>query len=373
MAYRLTSGVCLFAAAVAFTGPAPAHAEETLRLGAGLPPTHLLQSVWLNRIEEIVEEAGVGIDIEVYGAELLKLGEIPDGVRDGVMDGGFIASTYHPAEYPEHNLPSSLSLLGRNGLAMAGAMTEYVATCADCQAEHAGMNQVFLGGSSSDPYVLLTTQRIQSLDDIQGKDLRSAGASFNRWADTIGANPVRMSTNEAYEAISQGVVDGTMHSKTDLINMNFKDVVTYINDLPVGTYHGGSLLMNKERWADLSVEQRKVLLQAFNQASGEMVIEWVKAGEKGVQETVAAGAEFVEPSPELLARSEEIAKADVAVAIQEAKDNLGIADAEEKVNRMIALIEKWEGIAEGIETPEDYWEAVNREVWSKIDLATYGG
>jgi hypothetical protein len=76
-----------------------------------------------------------------------------------------------------------------------------------------------------------------------------------------------------------------------------------------------------------------------------------------------AGITFVEPDPALVE----------AAAAKISAERFGMTDAEARVAEFIALVEKWEAISAEVNHHRDAMAArVWDEVWSKVDLATYG-
>jgi len=74
----------------------------------------------------------------------------------------------------------------------------------------------------------------------------------------------------------------------------------------------------------------------------------------------------------LVAFTEDFAQKDVGTAAKLATD-LGVKDAEAKLARLSALIEKWAEIADDLESdPAKMVEAIQAEVWDKVDFETYG-
>jgi TRAP-type C4-dicarboxylate transport system substrate-binding protein len=69
-----------------------------------------------------------------------------------------------------------------------------------------------VGAGSSDVYLIITTKPVNSMADLQGLRLRSGGAPYARWAEALGAAPAQVPVSDQFEAMSQGVLDGTMAS-----------------------------------------------------------------------------------------------------------------------------------------------------------------
>ncbi len=87
--------------------------------------------------------------MRVLPASLLNLVQTFGGMKDGVVDGGYLVLNYFPSELPEATQPIELAMLGKNPYAMAGAMSEYILTCDPCIQERLNNNQVPLGNAST--------------------------------------------------------------------------------------------------------------------------------------------------------------------------------------------------------------------------------
>lgn len=349
---------------------------QTLRLTPGTPPAHPGHTPLFTAFAEQIDERTDGeLTGTILGTEVANLGNMRTAIRSGLSDAGMFLPAYFPADLSEINLVGNLSFLGSNAQAMAAAMTEYIVTCADCQAQLKQLGVVYGSSHSSDTYVLLTTKPVRDLDDLQGLRLRVGGPHFARWAEEMGADGANVSVGETFEAISQGVLDGTIASTADLISFRLDDVVTHITTLPMGTYHSTiSHAINARTWAGLSADERRVMAETSSYASALATQRWgyemPSAAEAAARD---AGIEFIEPSAELLNASNAYQREDLQKAIELAQQRDGIADADAKVERFEALVDKWTAFAESVDNdPQQIADEVNSEVWDQVDFSTYG-
>lgn len=372
MSYLRSAG---FAALAAVTLTATADARD-LRVGSGAPPAHPSTSHLYNSlVEYLPEESGGEMSAIFLGPEVVSLGQVKDALQTGLLDVGNLLPLYFPAELPNFALAGELSLSGRDPYAAAAALTEYTVNCASCQQELADLGMVFLGAGSSDPYMLLTKTPVTSAEDLAGLRLRSGGAPFSRYAENFGAVPVSISVLETFEAMSQGTIDGSMASIGDLLAFRLVELVKHATPVPLGTYFSTSNFTTaKGTWADMSVEERGALLRAANRANADFTQRWgydfAQIARKAADD---AGIQFHEADPSLIEAAAAFAEADRATAVAVSKERFGMEDAQERVEHFIALMAKWEAISEEVDHDHDamvakMWE----EVWSKIDLATYG-
>ena len=345
-------------------GTSGAQAQE-LRVAPAAPPAHPAHYMYEKFSGFLTEESGGSMSATILGPEVVALPQMKDALQSGLANIGNALPLYFAADFPETGVAGDLALMGRNPHAMAWAMTEFGANCAPCQEEFKKFGAVFLGAGSSDVYVLITTKPVRTLDDLQGLRLRSGGAPYSRWAENFGATPVNMPVGEIFEAMNQGTVDGSMGSIVDMLSFRLLDVAKYVTMVPLGTYHVTSnFTVSSETWAGMSVEDRTKLLAAANRGDPQLTDRWAFQLPAAANDAVAGtDIEIIEPDEAFLEASEAFSKGDVAERVA----------SNELAADFAALVEKWTAIADEIgNDPEALAARAQEEIWSKVDLETYG-
>lgn len=371
----------LMASAILFAGPGAYSASaETLNLAVGLGPNNSITKTMESFAAYVGENSD--IDIKVFPLSLLNLKETPPGVRDGVADIGFILPPYYPAEYSETNLVANLGMLstsgrkvGSPGAAVAGAMSEYIFNCPDCQEEYKSQNQIYLGSGTSSPYVMLCTSPIKTIEDLKGKKFRSGAANFSRWAEHFGGVAVSMPGNDQYEAMDQGVIDCTMAAATELSNYSLYDVTKAVTlSIPGGVFAGvATNNINIDIWQGFSDEEREVILKASARSAAELTYRYHSDSQKDLVAAPEKGIEVLEPTAEVIAASDAFVAADLGVIETQFAKDYGIENAGEKIAEFSALVEKWKELTADIGDDQEALAAVFwDEIFSKVDPATYG-
>lgn len=353
---------------------APANARE-LKLAVGFPQGTAAYHGLEAFAKTLKEKSNGELEVKMFPLSLLNLPQMMNGLRDGVVDIGFVLPPLFPSELPETHLAVDLAMLGSNPWAMAGAMTEYVFTCQDCLAEHLKQNQVYLGSSSTAPYMIVSTKKAVTLDELKGKKLRSGAAPWARWAQHFGAVALTIPGNQVFESVSGGTVDGAMVSAAELSNLRLIDVVKHITvGVPTGTYHGiDNNNFNRNTWRSLTESQRKAVLEAAAMSSAAVSWKYVVDGAQNMKDAQAKGIQIHQAPADVVARSKAFIDGDLATIAQAAEKNSGIKNASQKIARFRQLLEKWEKL-----TPEGNWEPSKlaeiyyREIYSKIDPKTHG-
>lgn len=366
----------LTAALALAAGLASAQGRD-LRIAPGAPPAHPANSHLYSGLAEFLpEESGGAMTATILGPEVVGLTQMRDALQTGLIDVGNLLPLYYPAELPNFALAGELSLSGTDPHAMGAALTEFTVNCASCQEEMSALGFVYLGSGSSDPYVILSTKPIGSAADLSGMRFRSGGAPFSRWAEHFGAVPVAIGVGDTFEATMQGTIDGSIASIGDLLSFRLVELVTQVTEVPLGTYFSTSNFATaKTTWADLSLEERGALLRAANRANAAFTNRWGYEF-PGIATAAAleAGIEIVQADDAFAEASRAFGIADRETAAQISAERFGMTDAAERIAEFIALVEKWEAISREVNhDPAAMAERVYDEVWSKVDLATYGG
>lgn len=369
-----TSAKVLCGAALVATMTAGVSAKE-LRLASGLPPLHPAHDPLYTDFQELLPEFSDGnLSGRLFGTEITTLGNMRASILSGMVEVGLFLPSYFPADLPNFNLVGDLSMLGhRNPQVTAAAMTEYVMTCADCQSEFNKLGVVYTN-SHANPYSLLTTTPVTKPEDLKGLRLRTATPQHARWVEAMGAKAVTMTTGEAFEALSQRVVDGTVTSISDVISFNLGEVISHITLLEMGTFH--SLANHSVRnnvWKGLSLNDREALMKASIIASVRTTARWLEMVEEGKSVARENGLELLEPSEELVASSNEFKEQDLVSAAAGSEERFGITGAEEKIARFKTLVEKWEKLMAETDGSEETIVALyESEILGKVDLTSYG-
>lgn len=195
--------------AAATFGGAVAAQDVTLRLHQFLPPPAPIPSQILKPWGKSIEDASGGrIKIEHFDA--MSLGgrppELLDQARDGVVDMSMTVVGYTPGRFPRTEV-FELPFMMTDPVATAKAYWEMVET--DFQSNEYKDLKV-LGAWVHGPGVVHTKEGVNKLEDMEGLTLRGPTRIINDLLSELGAEPVGLPLPAIPEAISKGVVKGTV-------------------------------------------------------------------------------------------------------------------------------------------------------------------
>lgn len=347
----------------------------TLKAAHYLSPKHPVGVGYETFASELKKNTNGEVTVRVFpGESLLGAKAISDGIRDQVADLGFATLTYTPSYYPHGILLNDLAMVGENDMAAAMAITElFMMHCQPCIAEFTKQNQLFAGGMSTAPYVLLAKGDINSIDKIKGKKLRAGGSLWDRFASSVGATGVNVPSSEMYETLSRGIIDAAIYAVGGLKTHGLADAATQVVTLNLGSFRGGDLYaINLDTWSKLTTEQRAAVFKSLPVA----IVRTVNEYHKGDKDALALAKEkkisVVKPDASLLKARKEFVDKDLPGIIESANKK-GITDAAAFVAKYKELLAKYEKLIAPVESdPAKLSEIFYKEVYAKLDPAKFG-
>lgn len=200
-----------FVAAGLGAGMLPAMAQEvTLRLHQFLPPQANVPKNVLMPWAESIEKASDGrIKVDVFSA--MALGGTPpqliDQARDGVVDIVWTLPGYSPGRFPRAEV-FELPFMMTNAEAGSRAYWElFESDMKDTDFKDLKILGTWMHGPGM---FHVQGDGITRLEDMQGKKLRGPTRVINGLLSEMGATPVGMPVPAIPEALSKGVIDGTV-------------------------------------------------------------------------------------------------------------------------------------------------------------------
>ncbi|MDQ2094540.1 C4-dicarboxylate TRAP transporter substrate-binding protein [Rhodalgimonas zhirmunskyi] len=360
------------AAVAALALSATAMQAETLRHAIGAAGVSGLidgTEYWANYIKE---QTNGDVDVKIFAGSLLNFTETFTGLRDGIADSGFVVPAYHRAELPYANLLSDMGTAGVDPVAMAGAANEFTFTCAPCLAEFKANGQVFLGTTVTGPYYMYNQKPVKALADFQGAKLRAFGP-FARWADAMGASAVSMGATDIYEGMSQGHIDGNIHTLETLDTLSTGEVADYVLNQPIAVFTGNTMFnVSEMTWSGLDDRTKRAMIDGAAYGHAIATVDSDFQATSILKDAKAHGVELLEPDADVKAKSEAFKTSDMTTVATLNRDKYGIADAEDQVARFQKLVAKWEELVKTVDRtdPKAVGDLYLREVFSKVDPAS---
>ena len=299
---------------------------EVLTMSSWVPPTHFIHTDFLVPFTEKVAEVTEGrVTITILPAPLASPPQHWELARTGVADITWGNFTYEPerfvsmwfAEFPN---------AGTNAEAQSRALWQ---TYEKFLADNAAFDGVkLLGvGMFGGGQLHHGTKTISTPANMLNQKFRMGGPIQEKLLTALGAVPVAAPATKAYEMLESGVIDGSLHTTESVVNFRLEDVLKHHTIFPNGFYDATFFVaMNGAKWDGLS-DQDKTAIQSI--IGEELSAAWGKnfdvQSPAATEKLTAAGHDFVEASPELIAAVDAVNRTMVADWIEAAKA-AGVAD-----------------------------------------------
>ena len=262
------------------------------------PPTHknaLLAEDWAKEIEK---ETNGRVKITVFSnGTLTPSDKCYDGVVQGISDLGFSVFAYTRGRFPLMeiaDLPVGLS----SGVNATKAINEFYQKFKP--KELADVEVMYLHGHG--PGLLHTKSPVRKLEDLKGMKIRCTGIAAGI-VTALGGTPVAMPMGDTYDAISRGVVDGSMAPQESLQGWKWGEVVKYTTENLGSSYSTGMfVVMNTQKWASLPADIQAVFRKVNAEYADKQGKLWDEIDQEGRAFTLERKNTIISLSPQEDAR-----------------------------------------------------------------------
>jgi len=272
--------ILLLAAAMTLGSWTAAGAATSLTYSIFFPPTHAQAKAAESWAKEIEKRSAGKVKISLFpGGTLTPADQCYDGVVKGISDIGMSAFAYTRGRFPAMEA-LDLPLGYPNGRVATRVANEFFLSMKPKALENVKVLYLHAHG----PGLLHTKTPVKKLEDLKGMKIRSTGFSA-KVVEALGAVPVAMPQGETYEALSKGIVDGTIGPIEVLKGWKQGEVVKSTTDcFDVGYTTAFFVVMNLKKWNSLPPDARKVL--------DDVSREWVDVHGKAWDEADKEGRAF---------------------------------------------------------------------------------
>lgn len=295
MIHKMLKAALTGAAVLALTGSAFA-ADVTMRLHQLLPPQATIPSKVIDPwIKKVQEDSNGAIEIQHYPAMQLggKPSDLVDQVKDGVVDIIWTVIGYTPGRFPKTEA-FELPFLVTNPVASSMAFQEYFENNLQDEFKDYHVLAVHVHGPG---LIHMREAPITKLEDLNGKKLRGTSRVVNGMLTALGASAIGMPVPAVPEALSKGVIDGTVLPWEVTPAVKISELAPYHTQFSgdKALYTATFLFaMNKDTYEGLSDDLKKVIDENSGMELAKKFGEGMAAGdETGLAIAEKAGNEIV--------------------------------------------------------------------------------
>lgn len=280
--------------------------------------------------ERVAEETDGRVEVEIFSrGTLLGADEMYSGTVEGVADIGLGSPNLDTGRFPMLSAVT-LPVDFPNAVVSSRTMLALIEEFEFAELDGFEVLVAFTG----EPGYVQSIDRIETLEDVNGKEIRVTGAGVDVLR-ALGAVPVPMPMPEVPESLQTGVIEGVMTSREVIEIFGLSEFINYVVDKPISTGVTFAALMPTERFESLPEDVQELFLdlrEEFSVIGGELADEQAASGVEFARE---GGIEFVELSDEEEARWDERLDPIVNDWIEE-MESQGLP-GQEVVDRMLEL------------------------------------
>jgi len=304
--------VAIIGIAFMTVGAYKAQAQQpiTLTYSNFFPPTHIQSKLAETWCKEIEKRTDGRVKVIYYpGQTLTKAKQMYDGVVQGMSDIGFCLFGYNKGRFP---LMEAVDLpLGYP----SGKVATKTANAVANKFKPEELDDVEVMYLHAHGPGLLHTRKvpIRTLADVKGLKIRSHGTSA-KVVKALGGSPVTMPMPELYQSLQRGVVDGAIYPVEVNKGWRMAEVIDNCTlDLSIANTSTFYVVMNKEKWAALPDDIKKIILQINKEWIPKHGKAWDSSDEEGRKFMLSKGRKFIPLSEAESAKWKEV----VAPVVQE--------------------------------------------------------
>ncbi|HUT48959.1 MAG TPA: TRAP transporter substrate-binding protein [Alphaproteobacteria bacterium] len=219
---------------------------------AGWAPPQINVNIVSQRWAKEVEAASGGtVKIQFFWNSIANARTVYDVVRTGVADIGWILQPLVRGKFRKTSVVA-LPFLVRNSSEGSVALWNLYS-----KGLIAGeYDQVKpLGIAALPPSIIHSRKPIARLADVQGMKFRIAGRVNAQMISTLKATGVQMAITGVYQAMSKGVINGSISPWLGFTAFKHQEVTTHHVDVPMGAI-AGMTAMNNQTWARLPAKAK---------------------------------------------------------------------------------------------------------------------
>jgi TRAP-type C4-dicarboxylate transport system substrate-binding protein len=253
------------------------------------PETHKNSKISAEWAKEIEKQTNGRVKITMfYSGTLTPPDKCYDGVEKGISDIGFSVLAYTRGKFPLTEV-IDLPIGIKSGLAATKLINEYYNKFKP--KEFDGTKVMYLHGHG--PGLIHTKKAVYKLEDLKGMKIRCTGMAA-KIAAALGATPVAMPMGDTYDAVSRGVVDGSMAPQEALFGWKWGEVVKFtVEDWGASYSSGMFVVMNKDKWNTLPPDIQKIIEKINGEWIEKQGKTWDEIDKEGRDYTLKLGNKII--------------------------------------------------------------------------------
>ena len=250
---------------------------------------------------QVVFEVSSFPELGVAGPDTLRL------VEDGTLDSAQIYSGYVGGDFPIMDMSNLWGLYPTQAdqLAVIDAIQPKMA---EVTAAQGGVQVAYMMTAHN---YIFSQPEISSLDDLQGKKLRSHSTVLSDLISGMGGDPQFIAFADVYTSLERGVIDGAISCGSCGHGLRWYEVADYLVGPIISVGHSW-FTINQSRWDEMPPDLQNIIMEeGARHAYLNRQLLFEHFAPTAVEENIREGMQLVEFTPEMQAAQRQSAIANV--------------------------------------------------------------
>ena len=240
---------------------------------------------------QVIFEVSSFPELGVAGPDTLRL------VEDGTLDSAQIYSGYVGGDFPIMDM-SNLWGLYPTQADQLDVIDAIQPKMAEVTAEQGGVQVAYM--MTAHNYIFAQPE-VRSLDDLQGKKLRSHSTVLSDLISGMGGDPQFIAFADVYTALERGVIDGAISCGSCGHGLRWYEVADYLVGPIISVGHSW-FTISHTRWNEMPADLQNIVLEeGARHAYLNRQLLFEHFAPTAVEENIAEGMELVEFTDEMKA------------------------------------------------------------------------
>jgi len=223
-----------------------------------------------------------------YGGTLTPADKCYDGVVKEISDIGMSVFAYTRGKFPLLEV-IDLPLGSKSGWAATKLINDFYNKFKPKELEEVKVMYLH----AHPPGILHTKKPVNKLEDLKGMKIRCTGMAA-KIVTALGGAPVAMPMGETYDALSRGVVEGSMAPFEALQGWKWGEVVKFTTENYGSSYSSGFfVVMNKDKWNALAPDIQKIIEKVNEEYIEKQGKAWDEIDKVGKDFTLKLGNKII--------------------------------------------------------------------------------
>lgn len=258
------------------------------------PAQHFNNKLSESYAKEIEKRTNGRVKITVFsGGTLVAADKTYSGIVTGIADMGMSCMAYTRGKFPLSEV-IDLPLGYKTGAAATKLINLFYEKFKPKEYKETEV-MYFMAHS---PGIIHSKKPVYKLDDFKGQKIRCTGLAA-KVVGKLGGVPVAMPMGETYDAISRGVVDGSMAPQESVKGWRWGEVVNAsTQSFGAGYTTGFFVVMNKQKWNSLPPDIQKIFREVNKEWANKNGIAWDENDKEARDWMVKIGKKIIPLSAE---------------------------------------------------------------------------